>query len=154
MKVSTHIIIGVIISLLLLFFYKSIRPFYIIIFFLSSFLIDIDHYIFYVYMTGDWSITKSYYAFLNLPESRDYKNSKKHIWIFHGCECWILLLILSCLHPLFIYVCLGVALHMILDLILLYDKNYPLYIKLSQILVWFDKTHTIEDFKNTRNKKI
>ena len=147
MQVKTHITVGVIVSILFLIFYSDISLFYISIFFLSTILIDVDHYFFYVYMTGEWNLKKSYNAFLNLPNPKDYKNTNKQILIFHGVESCMVLLILACLHPLFIYVCLGVALHMFLDLILIYDKGCPLYIKLSQILVFLDNKRSLENFK-------
>jgi len=143
MNVRTHVMVGLVVSILLLFFHKEIGLFYVTILFLSSVLIDVDHYIFYAYITGDWSLKRAYYAFVNLEES----NNKKQLLLFHGVECWIVLLMLTCLHSLFIYVCIGVALHIILDLLFMFDKGMSLFPKLSQIFVYLDTKHQIEDFK-------
>jgi len=104
-------------------------------------LIDFDHYLWYVVKKKDFSLTRAYNHFI---ESRDLwlRLSKKQketfesgIIIFHGIECWILLVLLIMVSKLFIFVLIGVAIHMILDFIEMYKYNSPWHTKLSQIWV-------------------
>lgn len=135
-----HIIIGAIASLLLYYFIPLTFTQTIIIF-LSSFLIDIDHYIIYGIMKKDWSLKNAKKYFFNMREKwintplEERKKYKKHIFIFHGIEFWILLLVISKYIPLIIFILYGFAIHIFLDYIdCIYFKD-PLYPKFSQIYV-------------------
>jgi hypothetical protein len=136
-----HIIIGFIFSVLIYNLF-DVSHFEILIFFLSSFLIDIDHYIIYAIIKKNYSLKNSMKYFLDcrkkwiklsLEERRKYK---KHIFIFHGIEFWIPLFIMSFYFKIIIFVLYGFFVHIILDYIdCLYFKE-PLYQKFSQIYVY------------------
>ena len=145
---SRHIIFGAIISFLILLFFPQIGWFGFLIIFLSSVLIDFDHYLYYVVKKKDFSLRNAYRYFIEgrkiwLSLSKKQKETfESGIIIFHGIECWILLILLIFVSKLFIFVLIGIAIHMILDFIDLYRHNLPLHTKFSQI--WVHK----------RNKKL
>jgi len=142
-----HILIGLIASILILVMFPSIGIFAALLIFSSSFLIDLDHYLYHtlheknlsLLNAYNWFIEKNKYLLKLKKEQRDkYKNT---ILIFHGIESWILLLLLASFNKLFIWVLLGVIIHMPLDYIELAITKRPFYIKFSQIYVYFDNLH-------------
>ena len=116
-----HILINIIVAGFLLFFFK---PSYVAIFFLASILIDIDHYLYYIYEKGNWSLKKAYNwhkvsrkRFHNL--SREEKKRHSYfILIFHGMEILFILLILSKFSIIFFFIFLGFLAHLIEDSII------------------------------------
>jgi len=137
-----HITIGAIVSLFIYSIYE-ITILQATIIFLSSFLIDFDHYLLYVINKKDLSLQKARKFFfkrreiwINLPISKR-KDHKRFIFIFHGIECWIILAILAAyLHPIFWFILLGIAIHIFLDYIDLIYLGEPLYSKVSQLYVY------------------
>ena len=117
---KSHIIINFFIDGIFLFF---INPIYVVIIFLSSILIDIDHYFYYIFEKKNLSLKKGIKWYLlkrkqfhNL--SREEKKKHKYfVFIFHGVESIILLSILSMYFPILIYVVIGFSIHLIEDLI-------------------------------------
>lgn len=67
----------------------------------------------------------------------DKKGYKRTIMIFHGIECWITIALLIFVHKIFLFVLLGIIVHITLDFIDLYKTQQPIYIKTSQIYVHF-----------------
>ena len=136
-----HIIIGAIASLIL-FYLTNLTITQTIIIFLSSFLIDIDHYIIYGIMYKNWSLKNSRKYFFNIREKwikiplKERKKYKRHIFIFHGIEFWIILFIISNYFPFILFILYGFAIHIFLDYLdLIYFKE-PLYQKFSQFYVY------------------
>lgn len=115
-----HIILNLIIGLILLFFFPPIG---VLIFFLSSVLIDVDHYFYYIFEKKNISLKSAYTWFLLkkkklLSLSKNERNKhKKFILIFHGIEPLIVLLILSKYSIFFSYIFLGFLIHLIEDLV-------------------------------------
>lgn len=115
---KTHIIINLIISLVLLI---GVEPLYVLIFFLSSILIDVDHYLYYIYEKKNFSLKKAYNwnkksikQFHNL--SREEKKRHRYfVFLLHGIETLIIILILSRFFPILFYVFLGFLTHLIED---------------------------------------
>jgi hypothetical protein len=110
------------------------------IIFLSSFLIDFDHYLLYIFKKKDFVFMNAYqwfvkrrkkYLKLSLNEREKYK---REIVIFHYAEFWILLLILSIFSNVFLFVLIGIAIHIFLDWLELFYLNEPIYSKVS--LIW------------------
>ena len=97
MMPSEHMFYGFFASLLVLFFFPSIGTFGFLIVFLSSFLIDTDHYLAYVYLKKDFSLSKSVEFYLAMGNEQKKLRTKKTepLMIFHTAEFWGLLLILS-----------------------------------------------------------
>lgn len=137
---KTHIIINLIISLILLFF---LPPLGVLIFFLSSFLIDIDHYLYYVLMKKRFSLKSAYNWFVitgNRMKQLSPKEIKKHkqcVLIFHGIEPIIILCLLTKFFPILIYIVLGFIIHLIEDLIVEHGTGIAHY-KGSIIYSFYD----------------
>ena len=115
-----HIIINFFISLILLFF---LSPLYVLIFYLSSFLIDIDHYAYYVFEKKDLSLRKSYRWF-KIKDSRwkklTTKERRKHSNTFlflHGIEPLIVIFLLSKTYPFLLFVVFGFIVHLLEDMV-------------------------------------
>jgi len=124
---KTHIIINLILSLILLPF---INPIYVLIFFLSSILIDVDHYLYYVFEKKRFSL-KSAYNWYVLEKSRFHNLSleekKKHryfIFIFHSLELLIILFIASLYIPILFFITLGFSIHLIEDMLVAIRYKY------------------------------
>lgn len=135
---SRHIILGFLASLLLLWIYPEFQWWGAVIIFLSSVLIDVDHYLFYTIKHRDFSLSNAYRwfikhrdVFLKLsPEERE--KMERAIIIFHGVECWILLALLMLVHYVFGLILIGFFIHMIFDFIDLHKSKVPHRYKISQ----------------------
>jgi len=136
---SKHILLGALASLLIYFIFPQIGFLGLIIIFLSSFLIDIDHYLQYVYIKGSLSLINSYkYHYKNMiiwsKLSRYEKlKIKSPIFIFHGIEFIIFLILLIFLDKIFLFILIGILIHLIFDLFHLYANEGVLHSKISQI---------------------
>lgn len=136
-----HILVGFITSIFL-FLIFPITILEASIIFLSSFLIDFDHYLFYIYKNRDFNLKNSFNNFIKRGKkyrklSKEQRNKiKQPIFLFHGIEFWSLLLILSFIHKIFLFILTGIFIHMTLDYIDLYYRKEPFYKKTSQILVY------------------
>lgn len=143
-----HISVGAIISVILFFIFQ-LTILQASIIFLASFIIDIDHYLLYVFKTKDFSIKNSINYFyerrknwlkLNLNER---KIRKRAVFVFHGIEFWILLAFLNYYFSFILFILIGIAIHMILDYIdIIYNKD-SLYTKFSQLYVYFSNMKKI-----------
>jgi hypothetical protein len=136
-----HIIIGGLVSFAL-YYIIPLTLTQTIIIFLSSFLIDIDHYIIYGIIHKDWSLKNAKKHFFNFREEwiktsvEERRKYKRHIFIFHGIEFWLVLFVISEYLPLIIFVLYGFVIHIFLDYIdCIYFKE-PLYGKFSQLYVY------------------
>jgi hypothetical protein len=127
MLVENHIKINLILGLILLFF---IKPFYVFIIFLSSILIDFDHYLYHIFEKKNFSLKKAYNWYLIERErfhNLSLNEKKKHryfIFIFHGSEVLIIFFILSRYYPSLFFVFLGFLFHFIEDLIIATKFKY------------------------------
>lgn len=146
-----HFIIGLLASLILFYFFQlTLLQAFII--FLSSVLIDIDHYFYYVFKKRDlnpinsskWFFKKRSKWFKLSPEKRSkYKTS---ILIFHGAEFWVLLGFLSFFNSIFLFFLIGIVIHMLFDFIeMIYHQEF-IYYKLSQAYVWLRNKRKKEFF--------
>jgi len=134
-----HILVGAITTIIIFILFPSISLLGLLLLFLSSFLIDFDHYLYYAIIKKDISLSRAYKWFMN---KRSIANKmkpiqlaqyKKEIFLFHGIEFWIVLLLLILVNKIFLFILLGIIIHMTLDFIELYSRNYPLYQKTSQL---------------------
>jgi len=125
MRFKVHFLLGIIFIILLYFlFYPIISLFGLLVIFLSSFLIDIDHYFYYIYKKRDFSLIRAYkwymttmHRFCSLPPE---KQKKLYIgfYIFHGIEILIILFLLGFyVSKIFIFVLIGFFFHLSTDLI-------------------------------------
>ncbi len=128
---SKHIALGLIFSILLFFIYPWIGVISVSLIFLSSFLIDVDHYLYYVHKKKDWNFKRAYdwniqmcKKFEDLP-----KEKRKDIYtifcFLHGVEILAILFLLGTLisnYSFFIF--LGVLFHLLLDIF--QDAVFPI----------------------------
>ena len=143
----THAIVGAIASLLIWILFPSVSAWQVWIIFASSVLIDVDHYLWYAIKKKDWSLRRAYQWHVKKSEifkkmSEKERSKYRHlIMIFHGIEFWLFLILLIFLDEVFLFVLIGIAIHMTLDYIDMYRWGVPFYSKTSQI------------YTHTRNKK-
>jgi len=137
-----HILIGFSSSVLLVEFFGFTLLAAAIVF-VASFMIDTDHYLYYAATKKDLNPIRAVRWNFGYSKSRGKLTkkqkaaSKKHIMIFHGIETWAILLILGIFWtPIFLYILLGIGIHMAADWINFVVRKEPLYPKLSQVLVW------------------
>jgi len=124
-----HVILGVIFSLIIWLFFPSTNLFYLSLIFLSSFLIDFDHYLNAMQKTKkiDLSNALKYYKKL-LKKQEDNKRkgirNKSDFHLFHTIEFHILIWLLGFLWPGFYYILIGMVFHSISDLVWLIKKDF------------------------------
>lgn len=124
MFVSRHIFFGIILSILLFIFFPTLGFFPIAIIFLSSVLIDVDHYFYYLIQTRELSLAKAYNWYMerwkklkNIPKEK-IKEIYSGLFLFHGIEWLILLFLLGTyVNNFFILVFFGFLFHFILDIL-------------------------------------
>jgi hypothetical protein len=118
-----HFLFGAIFAgvLLLLFPRIGLIGFFLIL--ASSVLIDVDHYLYYVYKKRDLSLKNAHNWFIRrlkkfLLLSREKRNKfYTGIFFLHGVEVLIILFFLSFILKYFLYILIGFAFHIILDLV-------------------------------------
>lgn len=143
-----HILIGIVVSFLLVFFLNFSLVSGLVIF-LSSFLIDVDHYFLYVYRKKDLNPLAARKYFFNFVDkwNKIPKNERpkyQHgLIIFHGIEFWILLGLLSFLNPLFLWILMGVMIHMSADWFHIIEHKESLLYKISQVYVYTSNKNKI-----------
>ena len=121
MYVKYHIIFGLIFAgFFYLIFNIGIVGFFII--FLSSFLIDVDHYIYYAFKKKSIDLKQAYNYFMKNEEKMlSYpRKQRNQIYgghcILHGVEFVLILFLLSFFSKYVLYILLGVAFHLLLDI--------------------------------------
>jgi len=119
-----HILFGALFTIVL-YFALNVSFFHSLIFFFSSFLIDIDHCFYYVYRKKNFSFKRAYNWFL-LLENKFYslpKGKRRRydygFCIFHGIEVLLILLLLSLIPELsfFFFIFLGFLFHLVQDML-------------------------------------
>ena len=149
-----HIILGIIFSAVLFLLFPQIKLMGFLIVFLSSVLIDVDHYVYYFFKKKDWSLINAYkwhvknwkkYISLSRPEKFKVYSG----WYFlHGIEAITLFLMLGLfVSKYFLFIFIGFLFHFFIDL---YDEISlkGRIIKISMIYDFFTskKLKTIEEF--------
>ena len=123
MLVSRHIIIGALVAIILHLFFPAITWTYSLIIFLSSVLIDVDHYVYYAVLKKDINFKRSYNWFMENREKAkklkltNSKNYQEAIFFLHGVEFMFILILLIFTSRLFAYVLIGIIIHMLLDFV-------------------------------------
>jgi len=112
-----HLLVGAVFSLLL----WPIFGFGSLVIFASSFLVDFDHYLFYVKRTKNYNPLKAYYFMKKL--AKDKKSI--YLFAFHTLEIWLLLIAASFYSRFIFLIFIGVILHMLFDFgIIASNKKY------------------------------
>jgi len=137
-----HIVLGGIFALLMYFIFH-ITFFQASLIFLSSFLIDFDHYLYYIFIKKDFNLKNAHKWFVKkrynwIALSKEQRSKfKLPIFVFHGLEFFIILLLFYFLNKIFLGIIMGILFHMFLDFAELYYFKMPLYSKFSQTYVHF-----------------
>jgi hypothetical protein len=116
-----HILLGAIFTLIVWLALQGIPPFYLGLIFLSSFLIDLDHYVASAYKTKSLSLKNSfkYYENVRIKEKKDIAQGikrKSDFHLFHTIEFHVLIGLLSFFWMGFFYIFIGMMFHSIVDL--------------------------------------
>ena len=146
---TQHLFLGIIFSLILLFIFPQIGLIGFLIIMFSTVLIDVDHYLYYVYRKKDLSLKNAYnwFAFrkkkLSLLSRKQRNEFYTGFCFLHGIEVLGLLFILGKLSFYFYYVLIGFIFHLFLDIVhqkTLHDR--------------FDKYSIIYDYFKYKKLKI
>jgi len=122
MLLQYHFFVGLIISLIL-------YPLYglnVLIIFFANLLIDIDHYILYIFKFKSLDVVRAHNYFFN--------EEKSFLLFFHTVEFLLVLLILSLSFKLVFFVLIGVVIHLLLDI---YEETRKKYIGRFPSIVWW-----------------
>jgi hypothetical protein len=123
MHPKIHIIFGVIFVLIFHIIFPYVNFFNLSIIFFSSWLIDVDHYFYYIIKKRDLSIIKAYDWYLRGVRKTCHLplNERKKIYtgfyMFHGIEPLIILFLFGIsVSSFFTFIFIGFAFHLILDI--------------------------------------
>ncbi|MBU0894629.1 MAG: hypothetical protein KKF48_03285 [Nanoarchaeota archaeon] len=156
MRPSEHIFLGIIFSLFLFIFFPKIGFIGFLLIFLSTVLIDIDHYVYYVYKKRDLSLKKARKWNLELGkkcfyliQNKKQKNFHGVFCFFHGIEIIIIMFFLSIFSRIFLFISLGLTFHLLLDIYSEYRCIGRVTSKFSLIvdIIRNKKTEFIEDYQ-------
>ncbi|MEK6906420.1 MAG: hypothetical protein AABW81_02250 [Nanoarchaeota archaeon] len=118
---SQHLFFGILFATLLWIFIPGFGVLGFSVLVLSILLIDVDHYIYYVYKKRDLNLINAYYWFIEKDKkfnllSRKEKNIHYQGFVFlHGFEVLLPLFILGIFYKPFLYVFSGFFFHILLD---------------------------------------
>jgi hypothetical protein len=122
MLVSIHILASLITALVLFPFIK----FYAIIFFFAGFLIDVDHYLEYVFTRKKINPITAYKSFMNIYKTNKKNlnnkiksitlNNKSQLHIFHTYEILGLIGIIGLFNKFILFIFFGFLFHFALDM--------------------------------------
>lgn len=123
-----HVVFGALASAILYFAGAERNILFLGLFFLSSFLIDFDHYLASVLKMGKWRLRDSfeYHRKMQKVEEDEKKRGirrKGDFHIFHTIEFHFLVLILGFFWSGFLYVFLGMLFHSMLDFVYLIEAG-------------------------------
>lgn len=106
MLIKYHVLLSALVAA----FLAPIYGWWILIAFFAGFLIDADHYIYYMFKFKKYNLITSYKYFMI--------HKRNHLLIFHTIEFNIILVLLALfVHKIFLFVLFGTVPHIILDLL-------------------------------------
>lgn len=151
-----HILFGAIFAFLIWIFSPKIGIIGAILIFLSSVLIDIDHYLYYLYRKKNFNLKRAYKwfkdnekRFADIPPFKINEVYFPVCWL-HGFEIMIILAILSLFWNFFLFILVGFTFHLLLDIILCTvefpEFKHYLYSSSYKYLITRNRIH-IEDVK-------
>ena len=120
-----HILFGAIFTFLIWAFLK-LTFFNLLIIFFSSFLIDVDHYIYYSFKNKDWSLKRAYQCGISENKRGKGKIPKPIFAAFHSIEFFIIFFVVLYLfqfHIILIYTLIGCLFHFFMDILDMYWKD-------------------------------
>lgn len=137
---SEHILYGFIAALIIFILFPPIGSTGLLIIVLASILVDADHYVNYIIKKKDWNFSRAvdYYLKIDIIE-RSSRKQQEPLMFLHTFEFLILLIILAFFNEFFIYVSIGIAIHIALDFVHL-KKNDILHTRTHSVIYsWLKK---------------
>lgn len=140
-----HILFGAIFAFLVFMIFPDINIIYIVLIFLASIFIDLDHYLAFVMRERNWNLFDSF-KFYDELEKRAERERKRGIYkkcvfhFFHTIEFHLVVLILACFWNLFLYIFIGIVFHSILDIIYMSRKKGALSGREFLFICWLKET--------------
>lgn len=139
-----HILSGAILALLVWIAAPNLNFVYIILLFLSSFLMDVDHYFCSVIKTKKLGIFNAFHYHEKLVEEEKRKHEqglkeKSDFHLFHTIEAHVLIGLLSLFWMGFFYIFLGMVFHSLLDLYCLFFLEKRLYVREFFFISWLSR---------------
>jgi hypothetical protein len=123
MQPKIHFFVGIILIILLHFISPQLTLFNLSIIFFSSWLIDVDHYLYYILKKKDFSLIRCYKWYkLHLKETLALPMSERRkiytgFYVLHGIEPLIILFLLGIsVSPFFFFVFIGFLIHFVVDI--------------------------------------
>ena len=120
----SHFFLGLIFSLFLIILFPQIGLVGFFLILASTVLIDVDHYIYYIYKKKDFSLVNAYNWFAKKKDKLILKSRKQRnkiffgIYFLHGFEMlFILLLATIFISKFFLFIMLAFNFHLLLDII-------------------------------------
>jgi hypothetical protein len=140
-----HIAFGAVFTFIIWVIFPNTNPSYLALVFLSSFLIDLDHYLQAFFHTKHLSLFEAfeYYKILEKRELENYKKGirkKGDFHVFHTIEFHLLIAILGTYFTIFSYIFLGMFFHSILDFADMAKRN-RLYTREYFFFNWLRKKY-------------
>jgi len=136
-----HILLGTIFAAALFLIFPKISLIGFLLITASTVLMDVDHYVYYVFKKRDLSLKNAYNWFLKKQErllllSKEQRNKVLGPFCFlHGIEILIILLLLGLfVHKYFYFLLIGAAFHLFLDII--YQRK--IHDRLDRISIIYD----------------
>ncbi len=118
---SRHILLGGLFTLVVWMFAPNLNPFYLAVIFLSSFLIDFDHFVVGVIRTGKLNLRDIYDYHeqqdkIKIREKTKGITKKGDFHLFHTIEFHVLIGVLGIFFAPLFYVFIGMVFHSLIDL--------------------------------------
>ena len=117
-----HIILGAIFTLVIWIFAQNLSWIFLLLIFLSSFLVDLDHYIVSAIKTGKLNLGHSFeyhkkMKAIELAEKAKGIKRKGDFHLFHTIEFHVLIGIIGMFFVPFFYVFIGMVFHSLIDIL-------------------------------------
>jgi len=151
-----HVAYGSFFSILIYILFPQIGALGIFFIFAASVLIDIDHYFASLIAGNGFSLKKAYHWFLG--QDQDIESHVQKWFIpFHSIEFFFIMFLVwlfsnGIFADIVLYTFIGCLIHMILDLIELYNSKYPMYLKLSCVYIFFKHRHLVKVLIKSKSK--
>jgi|TARA_B100002003_G_C13946375_1_gene459035 hypothetical protein len=140
MKIITHILASLILAIILypVFDWKAI------FIFAGGVLIDIDHYLWYIFKYKKFNFFDCYRYCLDMMKKPHCHESIGTLLIFHSIELIMLIVFLSFYSEIVLAITIGILIHFLMDMIFLYVAYKRIIITNYSLILWIIKNRASE----------
>jgi len=95
-------------------------PFYgvnVLFIFVGGFLIDLDHYLWYIYKNKGFNPINAYKFYLKMLKEKSFNQKRKYLLLFHSAEFLVLMVIFAFYSKIMFIILIGLLYHYALDTI-------------------------------------